>query len=253
LNAGRNRILICEDEPDIARLLEMMLSEDGFETDVAATATAAETLLSEHNYDAMTLDLGLPGKHGITLLRELRDNPETRDLPVIVVSATARKGKKQMNCSALGVVDWMEKPINRERLLDNLKRALTSSGNGKSRILHVEDDQDILDVVNSVVGDFAEMKTAKSIAQAKRILIAEQFDLVILDLGLPDGAGEKVLPLLNTKGGKSTPVIVFSAKEISTDKIHNISASLTKSRTTNEMLLETIHSIIDAKQSSRVV
>ncbi len=253
LYSSENRILICEDDPDIARLLEMMLSEDGFESDIAATANEAETLLSQRNYDAMILDLGLPGKDGITLLRELRDNPETRDLPVIVVSATAKKGKKQMNGSALGVVDWMEKPIDRERLFDNLKSALSSSSNGKSRILHIEDDQDILDVVNSVVGDYAEMKTAKTLAQAKLILKAEEFDLVILDLGLPDGPGEEVLPLLKTKAGKSTPVIVFSAREISADQIQNFSVTLTKSRTTNEMLLETILSIIDSRQSSRTL
>ena len=247
VRASGNRILICEDEADIANLIEMMLRQDGFETDIARSAEEAEVLLSQASYDAMTLDLGLPDKDGITLLQELRNKPETRDLPIIVVSATAEQGERQMNGAALGVVDWMDKPIDKDRLYRNLIGALPSFGDVKPRILHVEDDQDILDVVNSVVGNLAKMKTAKTLSRARSILQKEEFDLVILDLGLPDGAGEELMPLLNREGAKSTPVIVFSAKDISAHAIENIRATLIKSRTTNETLLQTIRAIIETR------
>lgn len=194
-------ILICEDETDIAKLLDMMLKQDGFSTDIATSAADAEALLGTNTYDAMTLDLALPDKDGITLLKELREKPKTRDLPIIVVSAKAVEGSKKLNGDAIGVIDWLEKPIDQGRLSEGLRRAIAASSNGKARILHVEDDPDILKIVAGLVGDLAEIIPSMTLSEAKSLLQQQTFDLVILDLMLPDGDGEDLLPLL--KGGRS--------------------------------------------------
>ncbi len=243
-------VLICEDEPDIVTLLELMLKNDGFTTDTASNAAEAEDLLSKNTYDAMTLDLGLPDKDGITLLRELREKPETRDLPIIVISAKATEGSKEINGDAIGVIDWIEKPIDQDRLSEGLRRAVTSSFNGKVIILHVEDDPDILQIVSTLVDDLAEIVSAKTLSEAKSLLQQQRFDLVVLDLMLPDGDGEDLLPLLKGDNHKSTPVIVFSAKDISEQTADNIKAVLVKSRTSNESLLATIRSSIEASKST---
>ena len=73
-----------------------------------------------------------------------------------------------------------------------------------------------------------------------------QFDLVILDLVLPDGRGEDLLPLMRRPGFPATPVIVFSAKEQSEVLAHDIENVLVKSQTSNEDLLDAIHSVIHA-------
>ncbi len=65
-------ILICEDDPDVARLLCLLLEREGYRTDVAYDADQAKRLLRERSYAAMTLDLMLPGQDGISLIRELR-------------------------------------------------------------------------------------------------------------------------------------------------------------------------------------
>ena len=72
-----NRILICEDEPDIAKLLLLMLQHGGFGADIAYDADQAKKMLEATDYVAMTLDLKLPGQNGISLIRELRASPET--------------------------------------------------------------------------------------------------------------------------------------------------------------------------------
>lgn len=74
------------------------------------------------------------------------------------------------------------------------------------------------------------------------------FDLVILDLMLPDGDGEDILPLLNKPGQPSIPVIVFSAKDIPREVAKNIQAALTKSRTSTQDLLSIIRSTIQSRQ-----
>ncbi len=243
-STNRYRVLICEDEEDTATLLQKMLEKAGFTADIARTAKAAEEMLGQRNYDAMTLDLVLPDKNGILLFKALRKNPKYEDLPIVVVSAIAKEGQRELNGDAIDVVDWIEKPIDQDRLSRSLIKAVNSSSNGKPRILHIEDDQDILDVVQNVIGDLAEVETVKTLKESRSLLQKKSYDLVILDLILPDGEGEEVLSLLKGEHGKLTPVIVFSAKDISDQLPEIIQSALVKSCTTNELLLETIISTI---------
>ncbi len=241
-------VLICEDDPDNATLLELLLKQDGFTTDIARNAAEAEEFLGRTAYDAMTLDLCLPGKDGITVLRELRENPKTRDLPVIVISATATEGAADLNGDAIGVIDWLDKPIDQNRLSAGLRRILTSSTEDKVRILHVEDDPDVLQVVSALVDGDADIVPAKTLSMAKSLLLGEAFDLVILDLMLPDGDGEELLALLKREDHKPTPVIVFSARDAFGQTAENIKATLVKSKTSNEFLLATIRASIKAEK-----
>jgi len=243
-----SQILICEGEPDTAMLLEVMLQQDGYVTNIAKTAVEAEVLLSKKTYAAMTLDLGLPDKDGITLLRELRQNPKTRNLPIIIISADAARGASELNGDAIGVIDWLEKPIDEKRLSEGLRKAVASSSRDKTRILHVEDDPDILQVVSALVADLAVIVPATTLLQAKALLARHTFDLIILDLTLPDGEGEELLSMLKDETRRSTPVIIFSAQDVAPETVTNIHATLVKSKTSNESLLSTIRSSIDAQQ-----
>ena len=240
-------ILICEDDYDIAMLLEMMLKQNGYSADIAHNAAEAEGLLDKNFYDAMTLDIGLPDKDGITLLRELRAKERTKNLPIIIISALVNDRSKALYGDAVGVIDWLEKPIDQERFTTALRQTLAGSSNDKARILHVEDDMDILQIVASVVGDLADVVPAMSLSEAKAILVEQSFDLVVLDLSLPDGSGEEILGLLKKGKNKSIPVIVFSGQEISNKTTQNIRAALVKSKTSNEALLDTIRSSIEAR------
>lgn len=244
VNKTPYRILICEDDPDILTLLEFMLQQDGFITDSARNAEQAKKLLEQHNYDAMTLDLALPDQNGISLIKELRGSLATRDLPIIVVSALANETMNELHGNAIGVVDWLNKPISHERLSESLRRAVRISAGTDAIILHIEDDPDIIKVVSTVIGDIAKVISATTLTEAKRRLAEENYDLIILDLALPDGDGEQIIPFMNITGKKNTPVIIFSAKEISGNTVEGIKAMLVKSRTTNEALRETIRASI---------
>ena len=85
-------VLVVEDDPLSARLLEAALTKEGFRVHRAATAAEAKVLLDQNRYHAMTLDLLLPDQHGLKLLEELRQRPDTQDLPVLVASSAAREG-----------------------------------------------------------------------------------------------------------------------------------------------------------------
>lgn len=238
------RILVCEDDKDVSRLLLMMLSQGGYRPEAAYTARQAKEMLSKNQYAAMTLDLGLPDQDGTSLIRELRDGASTHDLPIIVISAKAEQGQAELNGDAIGIVDWLQKPIDANRLSNCLRTAMRMSANARPRILHVEDDDDILSVVARMVGGGALVVPARTLEEAIDWLTRERFDLVLLDLGLPDGSGEVVLPYVRSGLGKGTPVIVFSAQDQTGKAAEDIERSLVKSRTSNEELLQIITSFI---------
>jgi len=241
--AGKTRVLICEDDHDIAALLRLMLEQAGLAADIAYSAGQAKQLLAQGSYAAMTLDLELPDQSGSALIRELRDAKPTATLPIIVVSANAIEGRKELGSEAFSVVDWISKPINQEQLMAVLKHAVKQAPGTRPRVLHVEDDPDIFQVVKAIAGEFAEIDNAASVAEARQMLEDNHYDLAILDLSLPDGSSMKLLPLLNG-ATPPVPVLVFSASEVGREDMHEIKSALVKSRTDNAQLLATIKRLI---------
>ena len=207
----------------------------------------------------MTLDLILLGQacaegrsDGISLIRELREQEHTRDLPIVVVSIKADDGRNELNGGAFGIIDWLDKPIDEARLIAAVQQAVLQSvrshpGNrgagSKPRILHIEDDTDVLQIVSAMLKDDATVSYAANLHDAKQMLKQETYDLVILDLALPDGSGVDLLPLLNRQT-TSIPVVIFSAYEVGIEFARNVAAALVKSRTSNQELLDTIKSLI---------
>jgi len=228
------RVLICEDNPDVARILADMLEPEGLVCDIAASAAGARTLLSQHVYRLMLLDLTLPDADGLIFLQELRESPVTAQLPVIVVSGRALEGRAAFHGDAVTVVDWIQKPVNQERLEQALQEALRRVK--RPRIMHLEDDPDIVQVTQALLEHLADVVHVENLQDARQLIAEQSIDLVILDLGLKDGSGLELLDEL--KG--YCPVVIFSAQTPSRAISEQVVAALTKSATSNEQLLVTI-------------
>jgi len=231
------RILICEDEPDIALLLKKILGIQGYVVDVAPDMLTATTLLGQHEYAAVTLDLKLGDEDGRDLLEEIRKAAGT--IPVVVVSATADEASQELNGGAVSVVDWITKPIDETRLLASIQGA-TKTAN-RNRLLHVEDDTDLSMMLSALLSDIGPVVNARTLREAREHLERESYDLILLDMGLPDGDGTELLPFVG-----NTPVIVFSAREANSVASEKIVAALVKSRATEQALRETINSVLPA-------
>ncbi|OLP20332.1 hypothetical protein BST81_00930 [Leptolyngbya sp. 'hensonii'] len=237
-------ILICEDNQDVATLLSLILQHSGYQTDIAYDAATAKRLLAEKQYVAATVDLILPDQDGLSLIRELRKQESTRFLPIVVVSAIADQEREELSGSTYAVIDCLDKPIDQERLLAAVQQALCQKTGTRAKILHVEDDPDILQVVSRMLQAVADTIPALCLREAIQHLSRETFDLVILDLNLPDGFGLEVLPYLSSHTGVAIPVVVFSAQEMELEAARKVTASLVKSRTSNQELLDTIKALI---------
>lgn len=112
-----NEVLLIEDDPRSARLLELVLGSQGYATSVARSGDEGLELLRSRRFDALVLDLMLPGTDGIEVLRQIRDNPKLADLPVVITSARAYPGIQEA-AATLGVDAYLTKPYRKDELLD---------------------------------------------------------------------------------------------------------------------------------------
>ena len=127
-----SRILVAEDEPRLSEFLEKGLRSSGFATTVVADGTAATLLARQHDFDLMILDLRLPGKDGLTVLRELRGAGSR--IPVIILTALDDVTDKVAGLEG-GADDYMTKPFRFEELLARIRTRLRDSGTSQPQML----------------------------------------------------------------------------------------------------------------------
>jgi PAS domain S-box-containing protein len=243
LQTGLPRILICEDDRDIARLISLMLEKAGFDADTVHSAEEAMERLQNERYAAITVDLKLPGQDGIALIRALRAQLPTRDVPVVVISASAAEGRVRFNEQSLTVSDWLDKPIDENLLVLGVRNAIAGAAESRPVILHVEDDPDIQRITAAIAQDFATFVFAGTLAEGRARLQEQRFDLVLLDLTLPEGSGWELLADIEALN-RPPPVVIFSALEVNRVQAARADAVLIKAKTSNTELLETLQRVL---------
>jgi PAS domain S-box-containing protein len=241
---GAPRLLVVEDDPDIATLLSVMLHRAGYQVDVAVDGESALNYLTDNEYAATILDLMLPDKSGIALIRQIRSQSETETLPIVVVSAFIEDGKLVIN-GDFNAVDWIDKPFDESRLAGAVRHFLPRQPTCKPRVLHVEDDADLHHIVATIGRDFADFDIAHNLAEARAKLALERYSLVVLDIGLPDGSGWELLPDLK-RLNPEPPVIVLSGSEMTEAQQDRVQAALVNTRIPNQNLLDTLKRLLVA-------
>jgi DNA-binding NtrC family response regulator len=121
-------VLVVDDEKNIRRTLEMVLTGEGYRVlEAESGEKALETLSNPHEpVDVAIFDLKLPGMSGLDALQKLRADDATRDLPVIVVSGHATV-HDAVAAIKLGATDFFEKPLNRERVLVSVRNSIRTA------------------------------------------------------------------------------------------------------------------------------
>ncbi len=240
----RPTILVVEDEPDVARLLQLMLEGGGYQAVLADNLAEARHILATREVAAVTLDLRLPDGHGFELLLEIQHALRKKDLPVIVISAAAEQGQLNLQ-GGVHIVDWLDKPIDPHRLMRGLRRAL-GSARGQPRILHIEDDLDLRMVVAEQARSLAACEGAGNLMEARQQLACGSWDLVLLDLHLPDSDGFTLIEEIH-QAHPGLPIVVLSSTELSTEQLSFVEAALAKSRTEPQAFLDVLARLLPTK------
>ena len=120
------KILIVEDEKDIARLLDYNLKKEGYRTVLAHEGSAAPLLAAKERPRLVILDLMLPGLDGLEVCRRLKADAKTASIPIIMLTAKGEEADKVLGLG-LGADDYVTKPFSVKELLARVKAVLRRS------------------------------------------------------------------------------------------------------------------------------
>lgn len=235
-------VLICEDDSTTAFCIQKMFEKMGYIVDIAYSAQEALEFLTTKEYKLMTIDVLLPDKNGLILLDEIKNNEQTKDLPVIIISATE---EDSVNLKANNkIVAWLEKSFDTEKLEDIINKTLTNKNN-KVKILHVEHDEDVLNIVSSTLKDIACISAVDNLVDAEKILNENTFDLIIFDYVFPNGTCEQLIDKIKETQNKDAKLILLSAYEIKPSLAERVDLVICKTRVSYGQFLCNIKSFID--------
>ena len=186
------RILVIEDNAVTGQLIQSQLTSSGYEALKCERPERALEMAAEHQPDAITLDLLMQPVHGLEVLLQLKNDPRTSKIPVIVVTVMDQPGVG----AALGADEYLIKPVDKVTLLAAVERCLRSRGGAAPArtILVVEDDVSTLEMIVELLKGYGyAVSTATDGAQARASVAQALPELVILDLVLPKMSGFELL------------------------------------------------------------
>ena len=204
------QILSIDDDPDVIEILRKYLVPEGYSLIGALSGDEGLEIASKVKPDLITLDIMMPKKDGWQVLRELKANPDTKDIPVIIHSIIDNRPL----ALSLGAVDVMMKPTDPKRLLTLVKKHYKS---GDQFILVVDDNLDFaLACKDLLKRDGFNVKIATRGEEAIKILEESIPSLIILDLVMPGMDGFNVVHALQSKEQwTNIPVVVLTGKSLS--------------------------------------
>ncbi len=216
INKGDKFILVIEDDHSFAKILYDLAHEKGFKCLIAPNGETGLHYADYYKPDAIILDIGLPGIDGWQVMDRLKDNPETRHIPVHFMS-----GKdKSLDAMKMGAIGFLTKPISLEQLEEAFAKIEAYISKPFKRLLVVEDDDNMRKAIVELIDDKdVTITSVPTGSQAIDQIRKQDFDCIILDLGLKDMPGDELLKMIGKKGENSyIPVIIYTGKELSRDE-----------------------------------
>jgi PAS domain S-box-containing protein len=205
-------VLICEDDPDMSLIIKMAIEQAGFETTIVATLREAAQKLKEMTFSAMTLDLNLPDGDGLDFLKHLRSQPDTRRMPVVVVSASAVEARQNFTEES-PLVDWLAKPLDQQTLVQSIRAAL-QRGESLLRLLYVGGEGNLGNELAHLLTGAAQMMVARDLSDCYREIRTRHFDLLILDPALPQEVRQELLDHVSSGAEDMPRVLVLADSDL---------------------------------------
>ncbi len=241
-------VLVCDEDSDVVTSVSAMLGRHGYRPVAVSDGSDVLARAATSRPAAVLLGAVLNGRSGADILGRLRTLERTRNIPVIAVSDAEREDAG--SSLAAGADGWLVKPVTEERLIATVATALE----GRRRhagVLIVEDDEDLAGVLRMLLSsrglDVAHVTSVEQAVAQGRVMRPQ---VVVLDLGLPDGDGSEVVARLREEGAlEETAVVVYSADDVldeHADGLDDRTVFLTKARVTPEELEDRVLDLIDA-------
>ena len=237
-------VLAIDDDPEGIDIIRKYLGKEYRVVGLLSGEKAVEKA-KEVNPLAITLDILMPRKDGWEVLRELKDTPETQDIPVIILSIV---DDRRLGFS-LGAAEYLVKPVGNRALLRKL-RNLEKLGKIK-RVLVVDNDSETVRLIAGVLQE-AEYQVTTAYNSEDAVKSIEEFrpDLVVLNLTMPQVSGFDVIEYLKTgEGVRDIPLVILTRKDLTEKEVEalngRIQGILNKGILTKEDLLKELKDTIN--------
>ncbi|TNJ62485.1 response regulator [Paenibacillus hemerocallicola] len=206
-------ILLIDDEPFNQQLMRRYLAKEGWALAFAENGQKGLSLAKKLRPKVICLDILMPNMDGWSVLSALKNDPELRDIPVVIWSVT---NDKQLGYS-LGASEFLTKPLSRDRLIEVMEKYIGSRTDHS--VLVIEDDATTSELMTKMLH-----KEGYSVAQAQNGRIAlecmsrEAPNLILLDLMMPEMDGfQFVAELRKHEAWSAIPIVVVTAKSITSE------------------------------------
>jgi signal transduction histidine kinase/DNA-binding response OmpR family regulator len=245
--SAKKHILVIDDDPDAVYLLRESLNVNEFEISGARSGQEGLRLACEQKPQAILLDIMIPDMNGWQILNELKQNPCTSGIPVILLTVVDKKALG----FRLGASAYLLKPLDPVAVREALDRAVIDHPRHPKRVLVVDDDPNIVDLLSQFLpeADF-HLESALDGVAGLQAVEADPPDILLLDIIMPRLDGFGVIEILRADPKTfNLPIIVISAKELTvaekTRLQETVSAVMKKQGFEGEKLVEVITHILN--------
>ncbi len=203
------KILCIDDDPDALEILRSYLVPEGYNVSVALSGDEGIKLVKQIKPALITLDIMMPQKDGWQVLRELKRDPQAKDIPVIIHSMIDNKPLAM----SLGAVDVMPKPVDSKQLIQRVQSAVKTSD---EFVLVVDDNKDYANALKQLLeAEGFKTTVAHNGEEALEVLKTSTPAVIFLDVVMPVMDGFQVVRRLQANDlWKKIPVIILSGKEL---------------------------------------
>jgi DNA-binding response OmpR family regulator len=209
-------VLVIDRDPEIADLIETYLQRRGYDVVKAHNADDALAVALKVKPRAITLDVILDQGDGFDLLHRLKESPETRDIPVVVLSIVCDEGR---SCR-MGAANYLEKPIDQGRLLKMIDEICGSVSSPVALV--VDDDRDVVRVLSETLRKKGFAVIAAYDGNEAVAALGQRIpDIIVSDLKMPKMDGyELIQRVKTTPEWAEIPILVMTAHRIDRNRIH---------------------------------
>jgi signal transduction histidine kinase/DNA-binding response OmpR family regulator len=245
-------VLVVDDEVPARELLSSYLDSE-YRTVSAESGDEAVKKAQQLRPDAITLDVMMPGSNGFETMIALRKNPETANIPIIIVSIV---DQKQVGF-ALGAADYLIKPIRKPALLETIRKHVPYHSDDDAAILLVDDDPGTLALLEETLRAAGyETQSVRSGARALEVLSSKLISAVLLDLLMPGMDGFEVIRHVRQEASlKDLPILVMTGKNLTTQETallrHETQALLQKNGSWQQQLIVEVNRVIESRRLAK--
>ncbi|EDN70752.1 sensor histidine kinase/response regulator (hybrid) [Beggiatoa sp. PS] len=212
IQTGDQFILLIEDDYKFSRLLMEFARDRGFKCLIAGDGKTGLQLAQQYKPHAIILDVGLPQMDGWTVMEKLKDNPETRHIPVHFLSAS----ESNLDAKKMGAIGYLLKPVGMGEINEAFKNIEQFLSKTVKNLLIVVDNQERQQEIEALIGnEEVQLKVAKTQDNVRSYLHTGAFDCIIIDVDVEQGTGTQFLEQLQVEETVSEiPVILYTGRDL---------------------------------------